>query len=258
GLESADLAISYDGERLEALEVRRGSLTADFDLFAVHTDPQSATIRVGLGRSAGPINGQGPGSVIEVVFRIRPDAPPGAAIINLRRDLAATVTQLNEGGLVLVPAPDNAAGDALDGGIIVAGPIPPTVERVVVKTGARGTRRLTVVFSTAVHFRGSPAEAFRLLGPRGPARLRVLTSLDETGTRTVARLLFRGREITGGSYTLTIDGDRIIDAAAQAMDGDRDGVPDGNAVETFFRFYGDTWVKRPHFMVLRRALGRSI
>ncbi|HXG10803.1 MAG TPA: peptidoglycan DD-metalloendopeptidase family protein, partial [Gemmataceae bacterium] len=47
GLESADLAISYDGERLEALEVRRGSLTADFDLFAVHTDPQSATIRVG-------------------------------------------------------------------------------------------------------------------------------------------------------------------------------------------------------------------
>src|SRR5262249_22172894 len=45
GLESADLAISFDTQRLEAVAVRRGSLTPDFDLFAVHLDPQAGTIQ---------------------------------------------------------------------------------------------------------------------------------------------------------------------------------------------------------------------
>jgi hypothetical protein len=121
GLQSADLAIAYDTSRLEILDVRRGTLTASFDLFAVHVDAAAGTIRVGLGRSAGPITGTGTGDVLQVMVRIKPDAPAGRAALNLRRQLGAISTQLNEGGLDLIPDPSDAAGDLLDGAITVRG-----------------------------------------------------------------------------------------------------------------------------------------
>jgi hypothetical protein len=123
GLEAADLAISYDASRLEIeseADVWRGSLTGDFDLFAVNWDREAGTLRVGLGRSAGPIGGRGSGSVLAITFRIRPDAPPGPAVINLRHRLDPVTTQLNEGGLELVPEPSDEAGDVLDGLVAVA------------------------------------------------------------------------------------------------------------------------------------------
>jgi hypothetical protein len=124
-LEALDLALTYDTTRLELgseADVRPGSLTADFDLFAVHLDRLNETVRVGLGRSAGPVRGRGAGSVLQITFRIRDTAPLGAAILNLRHDLFPTQTLLNEGGLRLTPAPSNAAGDVLDGLITVLGP----------------------------------------------------------------------------------------------------------------------------------------
>jgi ELWxxDGT repeat protein len=124
GLEAADIALSYDATRLEVLPggVRRGTLTGDFNLFAVHVDAEAGTIRIGLGRSAGGITGRGGGSLVLITFRVRADAPAGAAVINLRHDLGAMTTLLNEGGLVLNPEPSNAEGDPLDGLITVLGP----------------------------------------------------------------------------------------------------------------------------------------
>ena len=119
GLESADLAISYDTSRLEVVEVRRGSLTHDFDLFAVHVDPVAGTIRAGLGRSAGAVSDRGPGSVLWLVFRVKARAPAGRAIINLRAGLGPTTTQLNEGQFDLNPDPSDLAGDAVDGQVMV-------------------------------------------------------------------------------------------------------------------------------------------
>lgn len=119
GLESVDLALSYDPQSLEVLEVRRGKLTADFDLFAVNLDPQSGTIRAGLGRSAGPISRRGKGSILLITFRIRTNAVSGRTTINLRQELGTTFTQFNEGGLVLNPAPSDRAGDVLDGVITI-------------------------------------------------------------------------------------------------------------------------------------------
>jgi hypothetical protein len=101
------------------VEARRGSLTADFDLFLVNHDAAAGTIRVGLGRSAGSVADRGPGSVLLLTFRIRENAPSGRAVINLRRGLGLAATQLNEGGLELNPAPSDRAGDALDGVITV-------------------------------------------------------------------------------------------------------------------------------------------
>jgi hypothetical protein len=74
GLETADLTIAYEAQRLGLLNVCRGRLTTDFALFAFNTDPLAGTVRVGLGRSAGAITGQGAGNVLELVLRIKPDA----------------------------------------------------------------------------------------------------------------------------------------------------------------------------------------
>jgi hypothetical protein len=124
GLQKADIVLSYDTRRLVVrcgADVRRGSLTGDFNVFGVNLDAQAGTIRVGLGRTAGAISGRGSGSVIEITFRVRPNAPPGRAIVNLRKDLGQTQTHLNGGSLDLNPGPSNDAGDALDGAIRVMG-----------------------------------------------------------------------------------------------------------------------------------------
>lgn len=113
GLESVDLAISYDARRLEVVEVGRGSLTEDFDLMLVNRT--KGTIRVGLGRTAGAISDRGSGSVLRITFRIRSGAATGRTIINLLEKVGTTTTQLNEGALDLNPDPSNRAGDALDG-----------------------------------------------------------------------------------------------------------------------------------------------
>jgi hypothetical protein len=46
----------------------------------------------------------------------------GTAILNLRRSVGPTATQLNEGNFALNPAPSDAAGDALDGTLRILAP----------------------------------------------------------------------------------------------------------------------------------------
>jgi hypothetical protein len=57
--------------------------------------------------------------VLRITFRIKPNAPRGRAVINLRESVGETTTQLNEGGLDLNPDPSDVAGDVLDGAITV-------------------------------------------------------------------------------------------------------------------------------------------
>jgi hypothetical protein len=119
GLDSADLILSYDTHRLTLLDIERGDLTGDFDLFAVNPDSSDGLLRVALGRSAGPLFGRGSGSVLQITFHVRDDAPAGGAVINLRQGLGALTTQLNEGGLDLIPDPSDEEGDVLDGLITI-------------------------------------------------------------------------------------------------------------------------------------------
>src|SRR5262249_11927941 len=121
-LASADLALSFDTSRLELVGGRRGRLTRDFDLFATNIDADAGTIAVGLGRSAGPIEGRGAGSVLLLTFRIRTDAPAGRAIVNLREQLGTMRTQVNEGAFDLNPDPSDQGGAVLDGVIRVVAP----------------------------------------------------------------------------------------------------------------------------------------
>jgi hypothetical protein len=121
-LHAVDLALSYDGRRLEFVSAARGSLTADFDLLLVNHDPAAGTLRLGLSRSLGSIDDRGSGSVVLLTFRIQDNAPAGRALINLRERVEQTATALNEGGLDLNPAPSDRAGDVLDGAITVLRP----------------------------------------------------------------------------------------------------------------------------------------
>jgi hypothetical protein len=104
------------------VSVLRGTLTADFNVFGVRQDDAAGTIGVILGRTDGPVTGRGSGSVLQITFRIRNDAPRGGAVINLRSSSGAVTTQLNDGGLVLNPEPSDESGDALDGLVTVLGP----------------------------------------------------------------------------------------------------------------------------------------
>ncbi|HXG12767.1 MAG TPA: hypothetical protein VNK04_23615, partial [Gemmataceae bacterium] len=141
--------------------------TADFDLFAVNLDRQAGTIRVGLGRSAGPITGRGSGSVLEITFRITRRAPAGRAVINLQHRLGVTTTQLNEGGLDLNPDPSDQAGDALDGVIRVLGRARPRLARDLAFAGS-GSMALR---PEAVN------EFFRALMEQGPQAAGPMSSL---------------------------------------------------------------------------------
>jgi hypothetical protein len=251
GLETGDLALSYDTSRLEVRsmdDVRRGSLLGDFDLFLANPVQSAGTIRVAFGRTAGPISARGAGSVIQIVFHVKPDAPPGPAVINLRHDVATTVTQLNDGGLTLTPAPTNADTDSVDGRVTVE--TAPRVEGIVVNDGAAQhslVNSLTVTFNKLVTLPRNPLTAFRLTGPK---KVGLRATVGQDAGRTVVRLTFKNpsrrlRPIVNGSlpdgvWTLTVRGDLIKDAIGTAVDGDNNGTPGGNAVDTFFRLFGDS------------------
>ena len=70
-------------------------------------------------------------------------------------------------------------------------------------------------------------------------------SISLLSGKTVAVLSFAGTEFVGGSladgsYTLTVRADQVHDRWGRELDGDNDGVAGGDAVESFFRLFGDS------------------
>ena len=133
GLDAVDLAISYDPSRLDVIstaDVMRGSLTETFDNFTVNLDRAAGIIRISGYRSAGPLSGLAEGSVAVIGFRVRDNAPAGPAIINLMQNVGTTWSlpggtdaQGNDFLFDLQPRVSNAAGDPLDGRIIILQPM---------------------------------------------------------------------------------------------------------------------------------------
>src|SRR5437870_9710745 len=83
------------------------------------------------------------------------------------------------------------------------------------------------------------AGAFEL-DQNGGSPIDVLVSTSVIGGRTIAVLTFAGSDIIGGSladgsYILTLQTDRIHDRLGRKLDGDCDGTPGGNRVDSFFR-----------------------
>jgi hypothetical protein len=122
-------------------------------------------------------------------------------------------------------------------------PAPEGVQGVAVNDGSAQRSRvtsLTVTFGGLVTLDPGAFDVLQQGG--GLIGLDVTTSVVDG--RTLAVLTFAGPDIVGGSlpdgsYTLVIRSDWIIDSLGQPLDGDGDGAPGGDHVESFFRLFGD-------------------
>jgi hypothetical protein len=107
-LESAQLNIGWDAGQLQLVEVRRGSLTEDFQWFV--SDRQAGSLAVDMSRLAQMDGGQG--TLLELVFRVATSAR-GSVGIDLQ------MARLNDTRLTLDPAPQVGA-DPTDGLVQIA------------------------------------------------------------------------------------------------------------------------------------------
>src|SRR5262245_259917 len=112
-----------------------------------------------------------------------------------------------------------------------------TVQGVVVNDGAAQRSQvssLTVRFSSSVTLDPSAFEVRDAAGTL--VSFDLATGTDEGGLW--ASLAFPDF-LQDGNYTLTVRGDRVADDLGRALDGDGDGTPGGDRVESFFRYFGD-------------------
>src|SRR5262245_11892354 len=154
--------------------------------------------------------------------------------------------RLVEGDETFYVTLSNPVGDTIDRGqgvgTILDGDAPPASPRVKSVVGNDGAAQRSLVMSVMMTFMGNPANAFHGTGPLGPVGLNMALTQDATGTRTVVTLTFTGSGIVNGSladgrYTLTIDGDSIVDASGAPVGGDGDGTAGGTAQAALFRLF---------------------
>jgi hypothetical protein len=125
-LGSFDLAIAYDPSAF-TVKVRPGSLAAG-DTFLWWADPSTGLIYISASRQGGPVSlpagTSGTLAVLDLVAL--PGAKAGARSLNLLNSVYADgesrASRLEDGHLVLSPAPTNGADDPVDGSVVVAGP----------------------------------------------------------------------------------------------------------------------------------------
>ncbi len=121
----------------------------------------------------------------------------------------------------------------------------PQIESVVVNDG--GTQRsmvtgVTVTFSEEVT--GVDANAFVLMNTTTNTQVMTAVTTGIVDGKMVATLTFEGSGIIGGSladgnYAFTTLADAIRDSAGNQLDGNRDGTGGDDAVDEFFRYFGD-------------------
>ncbi|MCY2990074.1 MAG: dockerin type I domain-containing protein, partial [Planctomycetota bacterium] len=121
---AADLVILFDPAVFSAHSVALGAVPAShpaagWGLAEANIDNASGRVIIGLANSRG-LGGTFEGSLVTIDFTVKPGAPAGPSPINLAASSAPFTTQLNEGGLTLIPAPTNAANDnGVDGVVSV-------------------------------------------------------------------------------------------------------------------------------------------
>src|SRR5436309_10526824 len=101
--------------------------------------------------------------------------------------------------------------------------------------------RITVTFNDAAILDPGAIELRRQDGSLVDTQV----SISLLNGKTVAVLTFAGTEFVGGSladgsYTLTVRADRVHDRWGRELDGDGNGSPGGNRVDSFFRLFGDS------------------
>ena len=119
GLASADLVIYYDPEVFEITAAALGSLVANRGWFiSSHINALAGRIDLSLAGTS-KLEGLFRGELAQLHATVKATARPGASAINLAATSRTRTTQLNEGFLTLIPAPTDAANDAIDGRVTI-------------------------------------------------------------------------------------------------------------------------------------------
>ena len=121
--------------------------------------------------------------------------------------------------------------------------IAPQVESIIVDDGSAqrsSVRSITVNFDSAVVF---DAGAFERKDDQNNS-VDVTTSVAPGTLTNQVVLTFTGTgsqfgSLVDGSYTLTVLSAKVRDASGLLLDGDKDGSSGGDAVDDFYRLYGD-------------------
>lgn len=136
GLASADLVLYFDPQVLEITSVSLGRLVAGRSgwLISSRIDPLAGRIDLSLA-GTNPLVGQFHGELVQLQATVKSKAPAGATAINLAASSRSRSTQLNEGFLTLIPAPTDAANDAIDGLLTITPTIAMTTEAAARRSG---------------------------------------------------------------------------------------------------------------------------
>jgi hypothetical protein len=229
-LTAADLAVGFDPGDLEAVADVAGA--AGFAAATWERDNLAGLVRFGL-LADGPL-ALAPGQVVELaVLTFRAGATAaGTSYVNLRAAAGPTVTAVSRvgGPVELVPAPDDAAGDALDAAVVIvpeanrppAVDVPDTVTRPAPRVlfNPAAVPGLRVASPSAHTFSAAGGNPIAVSDPdAGDAPVSVHLTLDgagPVGTLTVATTA--GLAVTGdGTAAVALDGP--IAAVNAALDG---------------------------------------
>ena len=182
-------------------------------------------------------------------------APGAQATIDITFDPSADGVRT----ATLTIANDDADEATFDFGLQGTGttpePTPPQVASVQIndgssllpetQTGASKIKSIVVTFDQVVVFAGAIADAFELQNTStGEAITGFNATADDSGGQTVVTIEnFTGVSVDGtsladGDYSLTTLS-ALVSAEGFALDGDGDGDPGPDAVDTFFRLFGD-------------------
>ncbi|WP_254511828.1 SdrD B-like domain-containing protein [Anatilimnocola floriformis] len=129
GLSSGDLVIYYDPQVLDVTDVALGSLLSNRSdwMISSRINPLAGRIDITLAGTR-PIEGRFRGEFVKLQATVRAGATTGASAINIAANSRSRQTQLNEGGLTLIPAPTDASNDAIDGLLtVISAAAPPEV-----------------------------------------------------------------------------------------------------------------------------------
>jgi hypothetical protein len=119
GLASADLVIYYDPTVLEVTAASLGRLIAQRGwMISSQINVLAGRIDISLAGTRS-LEGQFVGELVQLQATVKADAVAGTSAINLAATSRSRSTQLNEGFLTLIPAPTDAANDAIDGRVLI-------------------------------------------------------------------------------------------------------------------------------------------
>ncbi|MEL6109738.1 MAG: Ig-like domain-containing protein, partial [Planctomycetota bacterium] len=160
------------------------------------------------------------------------DAGDNALAVNADGDPLVFDQRGADFGRILAGTVDMGAFEFVD---VVA----PTVETIVINNGDAQRSDVTEIDVNFSEIVNVDAFDFLLENIDSATSVTPTVATETVNKRTIATLTFNdGDSLENGNYRLTVL-DSVTDLSGNSLDGDSDGIAGGNAVDEFFRLFGD-------------------